>query len=755
MGFVMDSRAAAELIRKLAEGLNPVHDKGVTHCDLKPGNILFTEDGTPKIADFGLAKRWGDGDDGVRGTPSYMAPEQIDRDRTKQVGRTVDVYSVGAILYECLTGGPLFQGGTFDEIKQQVLHSDPLPPRKSVPSVPRNLEIICLKCLEKAPTQRYATIELLRQDLQLFLNGQRPRARPPSLWRRGKRWTARNRTLATSVLGGALVLVLAVGAGFLYKQGQLLAAERVAHKLADEKEKLQRAAKEKAELDAIKRQELATTIVRGIPLPDPLGLNGDLFPITYRYGQKLPFKDVIVRAERIGRELPGGSAKNDAVRATVLDNLGNAFRTLGFYDKAKELLTEAVTIRRGLPADFDPDRMDQAGSLIHLAALYHERGAFAQADRLYLEAFEIRRKKWPDDDSRVTEIIYKRAWVNVLDEDFREGTKLFEEVVRLRRPVVGEDGVDVLRAKMGLAAIPGERGQTKESMERFVPLITKFAELSGDPELVEAVKEFKLGYFLGEVGLTRRQGIEALKRAFKNISGTDYLGPGHLYAAFVAAWIGDLYDKGGQVNEAAQHYGIALAIIDEIDAFGHGKVPERLGNYARFLSRQGKRAEAEQLFARLLVAHRAHFGSGEPTVAGVAGLVGDLAWPPSGTAWGAVPVAYRDASPDHFVVAAALREYARVLGEWGEVGRQEQTLRQALQILESTGGVRRQHYAPCLLDLAVVRLRQGDVTGATELLDRAAAAEKGWLERRDELQAKVLAARALAAVVGGLRIGLQ
>ena len=141
----------------LAMAVHVAHQAGIVHRDLKPANVLFTSDGVPKITDFGLAKRL-DSDDGqtetgqVMGTPSYMAPEQA-RGHSRNVGPAADVYALGAILYEMLTGRPPFKGETPLETVRQVIHDDPVSPSRLVPRVPRDLETICLKCLQKDPAK--------------------------------------------------------------------------------------------------------------------------------------------------------------------------------------------------------------------------------------------------------------------------------------------------------------------------------------------------------------------------------------------------------------------------------------------------------------------------------------------------------------------------------------------------------------------------------------------------------------------------
>ncbi len=154
-------RPAAELTMVLAGAIHAAHQAGIVHRDLKPANILFDCDDTPKIADFGLAKRL-EIEDGqtitgqVMGTPSYMAPEQASG-KNREVGPSADVYALGAILYEVLTGRPPFKGTSTSETLLMVISEDPVPPSRLQPRLPRDLETICLKCLAKEPARRYET----------------------------------------------------------------------------------------------------------------------------------------------------------------------------------------------------------------------------------------------------------------------------------------------------------------------------------------------------------------------------------------------------------------------------------------------------------------------------------------------------------------------------------------------------------------------------------------------------------------------
>ena len=177
---------AAHLAEQVALGIAEAHRQGIVHRDLKPSNVLLAADGTPKIGDFGLAKMLDSQSaltrsESVMGSPSYMAPEQA-QGRAKEAGQPVDVYAIGAILYELLTGRPPFRGTTALETLEQVRTTEPVPPSRLVPGVPRDIETICLKCLQKEPGKRYETAQALAGDLRRHLDGRPILARPD--WRR-------------------------------------------------------------------------------------------------------------------------------------------------------------------------------------------------------------------------------------------------------------------------------------------------------------------------------------------------------------------------------------------------------------------------------------------------------------------------------------------------------------------------------------------------------------------------------------------
>ena len=230
-GMLQDPEDSARLIETLARAIHHAHQNGIVHRDLKPANVLLTEDGIPKISDFGLAKllerddrltQVGD----ILGTPSYMAPEQI-RGMSGSITPATDVYALGAILYEMLTGRPPFKGTTPLSTMEQVASTEPLSPGKLQRHTPRDLEIICLKCLEKEPRRRYVTAIELADDLRRFLDRQPILARRTPAWERAWKWARRHPGAAGAIVSISLaIMLLLVGALVL----QLPAPRRRAHR---------------------------------------------------------------------------------------------------------------------------------------------------------------------------------------------------------------------------------------------------------------------------------------------------------------------------------------------------------------------------------------------------------------------------------------------------------------------------------------------------------------------------------------------
>jgi serine/threonine protein kinase/Tfp pilus assembly protein PilF len=210
-------RQAAELIAKLARTVHYAHQHGVVHRDIKPGNVLVDVNGEPHLSDFGLARLLETestmtGTQEMIGTPSYMAPEQALGNKAQLTSAT-DVYGVGAVFYQLLTGHPPFLGGTTYETIRLLLDAEPRPPRLLNPKVPRDLSTICLKCLEKDPKHRYSSALTLAEDLEHWLKHEPIRAHHAGIFTRARKWIQRNPSTAMLVI---LSVALAIGLGVVF-----------------------------------------------------------------------------------------------------------------------------------------------------------------------------------------------------------------------------------------------------------------------------------------------------------------------------------------------------------------------------------------------------------------------------------------------------------------------------------------------------------------------------------------------------------
>ena len=369
---------AATLVEQLAQAMQAAHDQGIIHRDLKPSNILLTAEGTPKITDFGLAKclestngqtRTGE----VVGTPAYMAPEQA-AGQNDRVGPAADIYALGTILYEMLTGRPPFLGVAPTDVLLQVMSTEPVPPGRLQPLLPADLETICLKCLQKEPQQRYLTAAALAEDLHRFLTDQPIVARPVTLGERCWRWCRRN-PLPATLAATALVL------GLTLAIGGPVAALREAH-LRQEAEDARATAlreKDRAE-EAQRRTWAALDAMTSQVASDWLTAQKELRPEQVRF---------LENAVLFYREFAADPARDARGRMrTALGNhqLASLLHRLGKKTEAEAAYRQSLTLLERLATEYPDDpkyREQEAVVQGHLGVLLVQVGRLAEAEAAY------------------------------------------------------------------------------------------------------------------------------------------------------------------------------------------------------------------------------------------------------------------------------------------------------------------------------------------------------------------------------------
>lgn len=372
----LPTREAAEAIRTLASAIAYAHGRKVLHRDLKPANVLLTSDGTLKITDFGLAKQL-DGEAShtatgdMMGTPRYMAPEQASG-VTRHPTTACDVYSLGVMLYEMLTGRPPLVGHDAVDTLLRVLADEPVPPRRLEPRVPRDLETICLKCLQKPPHRRYASASELVEDLDRYLNGEPIAARPVGSVERARKW-ARRRPAS------ALAAALAFFAPILIGLGLLAHSIRLSTELANTARERSRAQADLAlaqdTLDGILRQVAADSETR--PEDDPV--RRELLDLSLSFCQGL------LEQNPTDAEVRWLTARAHRQAAGIQQELGR-------MDEAERHFAASLDVLKRL-LENEPQnaayRHDLAKACNNRGNLYQETGQREKAEQDYRRAEQI------------------------------------------------------------------------------------------------------------------------------------------------------------------------------------------------------------------------------------------------------------------------------------------------------------------------------------------------------------------------------
>jgi serine/threonine-protein kinase len=564
--FAGDPRATAKVMATVASAVHYAHQRGILHRDLKPGNILLDDQGEPHVGDFGLAKRIpgsagapeGSGitqSGAILGTPSYMAPEQA-TGKTEAVTTAVDIYSLGAILYELQTGRPPFKGETLLETLCDLLEREPVPPRTLNPRADRDLETICLKCLEKQPGRRYPTAQALADDLQRFLAGEPIEARPLTTVQRLGRWCRRQPVLA----GMSAALLLSFITGFVLVAWQWRRAEGHAQKAQDnfvqatkqrleaesqsqraernavaadearrEAEKQQQRAEANARLaqqervDAEKQKQRAEENFR-LAHEAVNDLSTRLTEAMQNLEEMPGRKEVLEQARKYYQTFLKQSADNPALQRDLADvsvRLASISRATGSKGDALAAERTALDLYEKLHAAKSDDPALQqklADAMLHVGLSYHEVGQEDASMATYRQAralFEKFLQQRPDDPkllSGLSKVFHNLGVRTVYDLRPAEGLGYFQEALKYHEKLVGFKPNDafVLNGLAGIhsgvAHCLSDQGQFKEAVvalekaeairEKLVqqhPQVAQFQRDLGEVQYNKAVQYRKLG----------------------------------------------------------------------------------------------------------------------------------------------------------------------------------------------------------------------------------------------------------------------
>lgn len=522
-GNPQPARSAARLVEAVARAVQHAHEHGIVHRDLKPGNILLLgQDGpaavplgsapkeeffVPKVADFGLAKQL-DGEmdptqtGDIVGTPNYMAPEQA-AGRSAEVGPAADVHALGVILYQMLTGQVPYKAENVLETLHEVRHAEPVPPRRIVTKTPRELETICLKCLQKEPARRYPTALSLADDLRRFLDGRPILARPAGSWERVFKWVKRNRLasalIATGILIAAMVLAFLVE---LTRSNRALkeAGERE-HRLAED------AAWERSH--ALRQQELAAAhLQNALDLLEPLSIevmsdhiaktpDGQLFRQKFSSLASGFYRKLLADEDNIYRDIRRQTGR-------AYHGLGMSHAVLQVHQPAVDAFNRAIDLQEKLLNEFPGETIFRVDLAISYQSLGDEQlagGDKAKASESYqkiLPLFET----LPPGLARVKHFAFRLA------QQFSNMGKYPEAVAWLKR--VGR----YLEAAMQEEHRPDERVRLANALAPVYNTIAVLYMQLGDP--VEAERFFEMAARIKEAKLPPASTMEFMSLRIKN-----------------------------------------------------------------------------------------------------------------------------------------------------------------------------------------------------------------------------------------------
>lgn len=618
--------AALKLFRDVCAAVQHAHQKLAVHRDLKPSNILVTADGTPKLLDFGIAKLLSPdpGEALTRTetairlmTPDYASPEQV---RGGTITTATDVYALGVVLYELLTGRRPYQFETYAPlaIERAICDTEVARPSEAIGQslklgrqLTGDLDNIVMMALRKEPARRYQSVEKFSEDIRRYLDGLPVAARADTFTYRAGKFVRRHKFGVATIV---LVLISLLGGIFTTAR-----AARQA-----------RAERDRANQAAAAAEAATKSLVAMFEFADPGKSKGNAITAKELLDQG---------AEKVVSELKD----QPAAQARLLDSIGRLYLSIGGYDRAQPLLEESLKLRRQTLGE---QHLDVAESLHDLGALVYERGDYARSETLYREAYRLRHKLLGVEHLYTADSMAGLGRALIALGKFAEAEPLVREALALRRKQLPPDHKDIANSLLhGLGRLLNEQGKFAEAAETFRESLAIHRKLYGAEHPSTAASMNNLAVMLRELG--DYQGAEALAREALSLRRKLH-GEEHPDVTGNMVSLAALLQDKGEYQEAEQLYRQALLLRRKLFGENNVRLTSTMSSLATLLDAKGDYKSGEVLQRQALAIQRKDFGE------------------------------------DHRLVATSLNNLANLLSHQGQFSEAEQSQRQAIAIYQKS-----------------------------------------------------------------------